>query len=425
MFGTDGIRGKAEIFDDILLRNLAKALVYTNNKNIMIAKDTRVSGTDIEKRLSGFLVEYGARVNSLGIIPTPVLSFLTQKFEQDCGIMISASHNPPEYNGIKIFDKCGIKLTEKEEKELTKVINSNLVLPQKLGKYIELNLSDLYIKYLFKNFKFSNSRLKIAIDTANGATSILAEKIFSKISDVKVFCKNTTGEDINLNCGATCMENILSIMEHGDFDLGFSFDGDGDRALMVYDGKVIDGDGILFIIADYLKTMDKLKENKVVATIMTNMGGEKSLKNIGIKLLRTKVGDKFVAEKLDKNKLSLGGEQSGHIIVKEYLETGDGIFAAFLLTYIYLENKFSALKKYTLYPQKIVSIKLSKAKMEDIKKHLPLKALSKIYEKKYDIRAVIRLSGTEPKIRIMAEGKQLDVVEKAMAEMIEYIEKFE
>lgn len=429
IFGTDGIRGKAgsDITPFTAIRaGLAAGIYFKRNTNkILIGKDTRRSGYMIENALVSAFTSLGYDVIQIGPMPTPAIAFLTEDMRCDAGIMISASHNPYYDNGIKIFNNEGYKLDENNEDEIEKIYNnidtlqshfktktnigSSKRIDDVIGRYI------VHIKNSFpKNLNLKN--IKIIVDTANGAGYKVAPIIFSELgADVIIINNAPNGYNINEYCGAMHPESLAKkVLEH-KADIGFALDGDADRLIVVDNkGKIIDGDKVIGALAIYLKKIKVLKNNGVVATIMSNMALEKFLLKNKISLVRSNVGDKFVLENMKKHSYIFGGEKSGHIIFSDYAKTGDGILSALQILALMLKlNKQSSeiLNPFNLYPQILKNISVSSK--------LPLDPLEIKYKKLIpnDIRYVIRYSGTENKLRILLEGKDKKILSSTLDEL--------
>lgn len=406
-FGTDGIRGKEGIFTPDFLTRIARATVGLKERpKVVIGRDPRVSGERIEGVLTGTLLRFGAEVLSAGMTPTPVLAFLTRHFNADFGIMISASHNPPEYNGIKFLKTDGRKIEESTEAALERLIDNPCALEEREGVLTRIEGNRLYIDDLCRKLQPSVAGMRILMDTANGATAEIAPQLFRELGcDVTAIYTETDGVRINENCGATHIETLAEAMRKGSYDLGFSFDGDGDRLMAAVGGRILDGDHILYIVARVLQQQGTLKDNTVVGTVMTNLGTEKSAAKHGIRLIRTKVGDKYVSDEMERNGYAAGGETSGHLIFSAYHTTGDGILAALLLAVI--ERKYGVLNLDDLeeYPQSHQDILTDADGIAAFDRSEAIKSYLRKVEGEIDGRIVVRKSGTEPKIRIMAEGK--------------------
>lgn len=409
-FGTDGIRGKAGVFSRDYLEKIALAALSVKRRStVIIGRDTRESGTEIEEILTGYLLDYGARVYIAGMLPTPVLAFLAKKFNADYGIMLSASHNPPEYNGIKFFSASGEKISDAEEKEIEKYIDNPLPLNgfRKYDAVYYFGDND-YIEYINSVLSPDIKGMKICLDCANGATSLIAPKLFSALgAEVTAFNTETDGKRINENCGATSPEFLEKAMREGKYDIGFTYDGDGDRVMAVINGRLYDGDKLLYIHARQMNEEQKLKKSTLVSTVMSNMGLQKACEEHGINFLRTQVGDKYIHREIVKEGYNLGGEQSGHLIFFDYMPTGDGILSSLLTAMLIKKcNAEKLLDEINDYPSATDSYRCTP---EAAEKFYTDEALTEyLKELKFDGRFVVRPSGTEPKIRILVEAKNND-----------------
>ena len=438
-FGTDGIRGVAgENLTATLSfktgRALGKLLTQKNNRpKILIGKDTRISCDMIEKSLLSGLTSVGVDVLVVGVIPTPAVAYLTSIMDTDAGIMISASHNPYQDNGIKIFGETGYKLTDEEELEIEKYIDDDSEIKdasyENIGKiYQAQELSQKYIQHIKSVVKNNFSKLKIALDCANGATINVAPFIFGDLeASIETIGCQANGLNINDNVGSTKLNTISNFVKEGNFDLGFAFDGDGDRMLAVDEkGNVVDGDKIMFIIGKYLNENNKLKDNMIVSTVMSNLGFYKAVSDNNMKSVKTAVGDRYVVEEMRKNNYSLGGEQSGHVILTEFATTGDGILTAVILANIIVEKNTTLEKlanEVTIYPQKLVNIKVSDKKevMEDNDVLLECKKVEN--DLKDNGRILLRPSGTENLIRVMVEASSEELTDKYCEQVANIIRK--
>jgi len=425
LFGTDGIRGVANKSPmtpfHILKVGIAVANYFKKTKShrpkILIGKDTRLSGYMLESSLAAGITAMGGDVLFVGPMPTPGIAFLAKNMNVDAGIVISASHNPYEDNGIKIFNSSGMKLNEGAELEIESVAfsgNIHHLLPpaQKIGKNIRVeDAPGRYIVFLKSSLPkdFSLEGFKIALDCANGATYRVAPTLFSELR-AKIIATGVTpdGTNINKNCGSLYPEKLAKMVVKEKADVGFAFDGDGDRLIPVDEkGHVLTGDEVIAIAGKFLKEKGLLKNNVVVGTVMTNFAMMKLFQKMGVRVLRTPVGDKYVLEKMLEAGSVLGGENSGHIIFLDHHTTGDGILTALQILRIMKETKkpLSQLRKIIkLYPQ--VLLNLSVKKKVDYKKIKPLKEAEEKAAKKLKDRGrvLIRYSGTQPLLRIMVEG---------------------
>lgn len=410
-FGTDGIRGKvnSELTYDLAYK-CGNALGSSINKpTIIIGQDTRVSGNMLTLAFSGGAVLAGANVIDVGICTTPAIAYLTQKIGANFGVVISASHNPAEYNGIKIFNENGFKLGDEGENALERRFVHTFTISQgNLGKYRQnFKLIKLYNQHLINCVNTSFLGKTVVIDASFGASYKIAPNVFKRLGAnvVKISCKND-GVNINNNCGALYPSALCEKVKELNADFGFAFDGDADRIIACDEkGNLLDGDMIIYMLAKYLKSKGQLAKNTVVGTRHTNMGIQEELSRLGIKLERTDIGDKYVIEKMEQDKLCLGGEKSGHIILRDYATTGDGVLTALKLAEmcINLNKPLSKIAKVKLYPQCNIDCHVSD-KMRIINSEELNKAV--ISEEKLlpkGSRIMVRVSGTESKIRIMVE----------------------
>ncbi len=416
-FGTDGIRALGMVFNSEYLEKISGGIVALNNcKKIIIGRDTRVSGKAIEQKMAELLSAKGVAVVIAGIVPTPTLAYLTQFLNCDYGIMLSASHNPPEYNGIKLFNDKGEKVSEEIELACEEYIENPYPIPDKKGSVACYSGINEYINYLLDKIKPDLKGMKILLDTCNGATSVVADKLFYDAkANVTIINSETNGININRNCGATVPECLLNAMKGSDYDIGFSFDGDGDRVMCVVGDKIFNGDHIMYVHSKALLEKSKLRGNAMVGTIMSNLGTEKACKKAGIKLIRTGVGDKMVFREMEKNDYNLGGEESGHIIFMDYLRTGDGMLAALLTAVLHKQQPIDILDDIVECPSVSDFVMSDKLGMENFKKSKVIKEFLQALEKK--CRTVVRPSGTEPKIRILVEAESLSEA-RAIADKI-------
>ncbi len=437
-FGTDGIRGIANQFLTVeLTTKLGKCLSKFMNKKkakVLIGKDTRVSGDMLENALTSGLCSSGVDVVKVGILTSAGVSYLTQKYGFDLGIEITSSHNPPEYNGIKIFDNKGFKLSDSEEKEIEKLLNrdENSHNTKEIGKVIFLpNLKNDYVDFLFSCAQCRLEGKHYVVDCANGAGSYFINSVFSKLG-ATVECFNCgNGENINLNCGATCPEVLSNYVKTHQCDLGFSLDGDADR-LIVSDknGNIFDGDDLIYLLAINLKKNNMLFGNTVVGTIMNNFGLEKELNKNNIKLVRTDVGDKNVIKCLSEHNYSLGGEQSGHTVFQNQLNSADAVLSAINIAMLEATENTTLDKlasKITKYPQVKFNITIPENAKERVANHPKLSEFCEQIQQEMceSGRIVVRASGTEPKIRVMVEGEDAmfvqDTAEKIKAFVLSLI----
>ena len=446
-FGTDGIRRIANTdLTPELVYKVAKGGAYVLSKHtdkaplILIGKDTRLSGSLIESAMTAGFLSYGANVIHLGVLPTPTVAYLTRKLNADASVVISASHNSYEYNGIKFFSNKGMKLDDSIEEEIEEAmdsteINSLKAVGDKIGtdKYLE-DLKEEYIEFLLENFgsqikENMTDNFEVGIDVANGATYKVADEIFTKLGiKHRIINNEPNGININKDCGSTHLEKIAEFVKKNKLSLGIAYDGDGDRCLIVDEnGKTLDGDIILAIFSKYLKNKWKLKKDTLVATVMSNIGLKKYATQNEINLVQTKVGDRYVLEEMLKNGYNLGGEQSGHIILLDYNPTGDGIQTSLMLISILLENKCALSELYKdikIYPQVLVNAKVNNNKKELYKDDEDIKEAIEKLEKEFENngRVLIRPSGTESLIRVMIEGENQEYISKKAEELAKLIE---
>ena len=441
-FGTDGIRGIAgESLTADLSFKVGKALgkLLTEKKDhpkVVIGRDTRISCDMIEHALTAGLTSTGVNVMTVGTIPTPAIAYLTKTIETDSGIMISASHNPYQDNGIKIFGPDGFKLTDEQELEIESLIDNSEQIKnasfEKIGKVYGGNeLTQKYIQHIKQSISGDLSEIKIALDCANGATTGVAPFIFGDLeADIETIGCQSNGVNINDNVGSTKIETISEFVKENNVDVGFAFDGDGDRVLAVdASGNIVDGDKIMFILAKHLKEQGELKDNMVVSTVMSNIGFYKAIEENGLQSVKTAVGDRYVVEEMRKNDYSLGGEQSGHIVMMNYATTGDGILTAVKLADI-IKTSGKSLEELAsevnIYPQKLVNIKVvdKKAAMEDVEILAECEKVEK--ELEGNGRILLRASGTENLIRVMVEASSNELTDKYCEQVAKIVrEKFE
>ncbi|PSR33240.1 MAG: phosphoglucosamine mutase [Sulfobacillus benefaciens] len=421
LFGTDGVRGVAnhELTAELAMRiGQAAGAMLGHGTQVLVARDTRLSGPMLEAALTAGLTSQGVNVLMAGVIPTPALAHLIDGMNASAGIMISASHNPPEYNGIKLLDRGGRKWSAIRENEVEAGVLSPTALPvpspDRIGAvlHIEEDARTRYLKYLQLLFAGHIRPLKVIADVAHGAAIATAPAIFHQLGlQVTVLNGDPDGLRINQNCGATHPDIIREAVLQHHADIGLSFDGDADRLIAVDElGHVVDGDEILYALAIGMRERGELLQNTVIATVMSNLGLEKALEQQGIRLERTPVGDRWVAEKMREGNFSLGGEQSGHVILSQWAETGDGVLTALaLLSEMSRQNRplSELVKPVERYPQLLHNVQLPHA-VQDWQQEIPdlleLVALAQ-HELGDEGRIVIRPSGTEPLLRIMLEGR--------------------
>lgn len=444
-FGTDGIRGEAnrELTVDIALR-LGYALgYYLKRENpdkkkikVILGCDTRISGYMLRSALLAGLTSMGVHVDFVGVISTPAVAYLTKAKKADAGIMISASHNPAKDNGLKVFAGNGYKLPDEVELEIEKLMDdptilSNPIAGDKVGnfKYAE----DEYYSYrdhLLSSVTGDFTGMKIVVDTANGSAYRIAKDVFLALgAEVVLINDAPNGTNINVRCGSTHPEILTKVVVGYEADLGLAYDGDADRLIAVdrY-GNIIDGDKIIATLAMGMKRKGELIGNKVVTTVMSNMGFENYLKENGIELLRANVGDRYVLEKMLEHSAVIGGEQSGHIILLQYATTGDGVLTSLKLVEAlrdekkYLDEMIKDIKD---WPQKLVNVVVDNSKKNIWNQNKNITDFIALKEKEMEGlgRVLVRTSGTEPLVRVMVEGKEMEMVEKVVNEIAEVVKK--
>lgn len=432
LFGTDGARGIAntELTCELAMQiGRAAALVLTKHQSrkpkILIGRDTRISSSMLEAALVAGLCSVGADAELIGVIPTPGVAYLVSRYEADAGIMISASHNPVEFNGIKLFSSTGYKLSDDIEQEIEALILDN---PQdiplkegtELGRVYRRRSAPFdYINHICASIDGDLKGIKVAVDCANGSASTTADKLFENLgAEAIVFHAEPDGTNINKDCGSTHIESLTKFVKIHECQLGVAFDGDADRCLAVDEnGNVVDGDQMIAIFADYMKKEGTLAKDTAVVTVMSNLGFFRFAENNDIHAVATKVGDRYVLEEMLKEGYNIGGEQSGHIIFSDYATTGDGQLSAVkLLSIIKATGKpLSELADVMeQYPQVMVNVNVSNDKKEllntDIDIQKAIQTAGNTLGK--DGRILVRASGTEPLIRVMAEGKDHRLIQQ-------------
>lgn len=444
-FGTDGIRGEAnrELTVDIALR-LGYALgYYLKRENpdkkkikVIMGCDTRISGYMLRSAMLAGLTSMGVPVDFVGVISTPAVAYLTKAKKADAGIMISASHNPAKDNGLKVFAGNGYKLPDEVELEIERLMDdptilANPIAGDKVGKF--KYAEDEYYSYrdhLLASVNGDFSGMKIVVDTANGSAYRIAKDVFLALgAEVVLINDAPNGTNINVRCGSTHPEILTKVVVGYEADLGLAYDGDADRLIAVdRHGNIIDGDKIIATLAMGMKRKGELKENKVVTTVMSNMGFENYLKENGIELLRANVGDRYVLEKMIEHNVAIGGEQSGHIILLQYATTGDGVLTSLKLVEAlrdekkYLDEMVGDIKD---WPQKLVNVVVDNNKKNIWNKNKNITDFIAQKEKEMEGlgRVLVRTSGTEPLVRVMVEGKEMNMVEKVVNEIAEVVKK--
>ena len=440
LFGTDGIRGKANqppMTGEIAFE-IGRAAAYVLKKKhgremILIGKDTRLSGYMLESALTSGICSMGMDVVLVGPMPTPGIAFVTRSLRVDAGIVLSASHNPYDDNGIKFFSSDGFKLSDIIEREIEKAVFSKRlgsIRPEgsEIGKAHRVDdAKGRYIEYVKSTFPkgVTLEGKKIVVDCANGSTYKITPWVLSELgADVIAINDRPDGKNINAECGSTYPEAMQKAVLDNKADIGISHDGDGDRAIFCDEkGEIVDGDKIMAICALDMKREKRLKNNTVIATVMSNIGFEMFMKKSGIKIIRTQVGDRYVVEEMLKRNCSLGGEQSGHIIFMDYNTTGDGAITALQVLAVMCKTgkPFSKLASVVpIYPQILVNVPVQKPR--SIEKFPAVVAAIKKAEKKLGSgRILVRPSGTEPKVRVMIEGNNMHKITGIAEEIAEVI----
>ena len=404
----------------------------TESPQVLVGRDTRESGVWIESELAHGACGEGASVTSVGVVPTPAVAFLTRTGTYDAGVVISASHNPYEDNGIKVFSGRGEKFTEAVEREVEAIIAdaSWAARAGEAGDVPRADLVDAYLDHLRAVFPEASRipRFPIALDCANGATTIVAPELFNSLGfETIVIGNRPDGRNINLRCGSTHPEQLAETVVARGCAMGVAFDGDGDRAIFVdHRGRIVDGDAVLLMCGRQLQREGRLRGNAIVATVMSNIGLELALKPLGITLVRTSVGDKYVMEEMLKQDLSLGGEQSGHIIFSDYLFTGDGLCTALnVLRTVTLTGRTLAdlAADLTTYPQVLLNVRVrEKVALQGVP--AVADAIARVEARVAGQgRLLIRYSGTEPLLRVMLEGQQQDEIRSWAQEIVDVVKE--
>lgn len=441
LFGTDGVRGIVNDNLTVMLAmklgvSVAKVLKRDKDKlKFIIGCDTRISKDALKHALIGGILSENADVIDVGVIPTPAVSYLIKKYKADGGFVISASHNPSEYNGIKVFNNEGFKLKDEIEEEIENIILNDFKLSNDINKvgayYYENNAINDYVDFLKSTVAGKNfAGIKIGLDTAHGASYKTAEKLFQELNvEYMIINNEPDGLNINENAGSTHLEGLQMFVVDNNLTCGISYDGDADRCLMVDElGNVVDGDKIMAIYSNYLKEKGMFKNNTLVGTVMSNLGLVKYCEKNSINFVATKVGDRYVLESMLKNDYILGGEQSGHIIFKEYANTGDGELTSLQILKVLKESgkKLSELASIMEeYPQVLKNVKVSKEGKENYKENININnIISEVTEElNGDGRVLVRPSGTENLIRVMLEGKNIQEISKLCDKIVSVIEK--
>lgn len=432
LFGTDGVRGIAnEELTPLLAMQLGQAGAYVLSKEkahkptIMVGCDTRISGDMLANALMAGACSVGANCVYVGVIPTPAVAYLTRKYKVDAGVVISASHNPVEFNGIKFFDGSGFKLPDSLEDEIEALLKNNMQgvkfpIGPGVGKVkYRTDAREEYVNHVIQAVNVDLSELKIVVDCAEGASFYTSVEALKELGGhVVSIHNNPDGTNINANCGSTHMEELQARVVYEKANVGLAFDGDADRMLAVDEnGKVVDGDQIMAIVGNYLRSQGKLKNDTIVATVMSNLGFFLMAERENLKVEKTKVGDRYVLERMKEIDASLGGEQSGHVIFLDENTTGDGLLSALHLLQVMVETGKPLSELATIMevlPQALVNAKVANHKKDKYMEFPEIAQAIADLEKKYagEGRVLIRPSGTEPLVRVMIEGKDIDVIKE-------------
>ncbi len=442
LFGTDGVRGVAnEELTPLMAMQLGQAGAHvltkeTNHKpTIMVGCDTRISGDMLANALMAGVCSVGANAVYVGVIPTPAVAYLTRKYKVDAGVVISASHNPVEFNGIKFFNGDGYKLSDELEDEIEALIKHNMAgvkfpTGSGVGKVKYRNdAREEYINHAVQSVPVDLSGLKIVLDCAEGASFYTSVEAIKDLGgQVIAIHNNPDGTNINANCGSTHMQELQARVVYEKANVGLAFDGDADRMLAVDEnGNMIDGDQIMAIIGNHMKQQGKLKHDTIVATVMSNLGFYLMAKEQGLTIEQTKVGDRYVLERMCEIDASLGGEQSGHVIFLEENTTGDGLLSALHLLQVMVETGKPLSELATIMsvmPQALINAKVPTHKKDKYMEYPEIAKAIEELEAKFagEGRVLIRPSGTEPKVRVMIEGKDQAVIEKEARKLADLIQ---
>lgn len=439
-FGTDGVRGIAneELTPELAFKlgrigSYVLAKEFEGTPKILIGRDTRISGVMLESALLAGILSTGVEVMTLGVISTPGVAYLTRVMNATGGVMISASHNPMEDNGIKFFGADGYKLTEAQEKEFEELLNAEEdTLPRPTGadvgsitEYFEGGHK--YIQYLKQTVDEDFTDIHVAIDCAHGATSSLATHVFADLeADISTIGASPNGVNINDGVGSTHPEKLAELVKEKEAHIGLAFDGDGDRIIAVDEnGNIVDGDKILFILGRYLKSIGRLKADTIVSTIMSNLGFYKAVQKHDMKSVKTAVGDKYVVEEMRENGYNLGGEQSGHIVLLDYNTTGDGLLTGLQLVNIMKvtgKTLSELASEMTVYPQELINVRVTDkhAVTENEKVAAVIAEVEK--EMEGNGRVLVRASGTEPLVRVMVEAPTHEECEQYVRKIVEVVQ---
>lgn len=443
MFGTDGVRGVAgtELTIELAMK-LGQAGAYVLTKEqahqptIIVGCDTRISGGMLANALMAGICSVGANAIYAGVVPTPAIAYLTRKHKVDAGVVISASHNPMEFNGIKFFNGEGYKLSDQLEDEIEVLIKNDMRdVPIPIGSGVgkveyRFDIRDEYIRFMEKRVPVDLSGMKIVVDCAEGAAYYTSVRTLEDLgAELVAIHTNPDGTNINANCGSTHMEELQARVVYEKADIGIAFDGDADRMLAVDElGNIVDGDQIMAVIGNHMKKQGKLNKDTIVVTVMSNLGFTLMGEREGLHLEKTKVGDRYVLENMLENGYNLGGEQSGHVIFLDDNTTGDGLLSALHLLKVMVDTKekLSELAKIMeVLPQALVNAKVPNHKKEHYMEYAEIAEAIGELEKKFngEGRVLIRPSGTEPMVRVMIEGKDQKAIEEEAKKLAELITK--
>lgn len=435
-FGTDGFRGEAN--KDLNVYHAFKigrfiGDYFSKNKNgngrILIGKDTRRSSYMFEDALSAGITSSGSNAHLLHVTPTPSVSYITRTEDFDCGIMITASHNPYHDNGIKIINKNGEKMEDEFLYELEAYLDSDikdidLAIGEEIGRTVDyIGGRNRYIAYLIQTVRKSFEGIKVGLDCANGAAFTIAKPVYDALgADTFVINADPNGFNINNKAGSTHIEGLQKFVVENKLDLGFAFDGDCDRCIAVdNEGNILDGDSILYVLANYMKKENALESNTVVTTVMSNLGLYKAFDNLGINYEKTDVGDKNVHDRMYEKDIELGGEQSGHIILKKFANTGDGMLTSLKIMEAMIEAKSdlkSLVRDLKIFPQVLINVRV-KDKNTVLDNEAVKKSIDEVEKTLSDSgRVLVRKSGTEPLIRIMVEAQNQELAEKSANKIV-------
>lgn len=442
LFGTDGVRGIAnEELTPLMAMQLGQAGAYVLTKEtkhkptIMVGCDTRISGDMLANALMAGVCSVGANAVYVGVIPTPAVAYLTKKYKVDAGVVISASHNPVEFNGIKFFNGDGYKLSDELEDEIEALIKNNMAgvkfpTGSSVGKIKYRNdAREEYINHAVQSVPVDLKDLKIVVDCAEGASFYTSVEALKDLGgQIIAIHNNPDGTNINANCGSTHMQELQARVVYEKANVGLAFDGDADRMLAVDEnGNVVDGDQIMAIIGNHMKSQGKLKQDTIVATVMSNLGFYMMAKEQGLTIEQTKVGDRYVLERMREIDASLGGEQSGHVIFLEENTTGDGLLSALHLLQVMADthkplSELASIMK--VMPQALVNAKVPTHKKDKYMEYPEIAKAIEELEGKFqgEGRVLIRPSGTEPKVRVMIEGKDQQVIEREARKLADLIQ---